>query len=224
MESGKKSNINHIPNIVGKILQFPFLELIYPIWEILTNIQYKYTAKGMYEVQELETTLEILDSKGKKATVKKRQKVRYLQDHIIAYQDQAWGDGEILVDYQCSPGMPVDQYRFGHKTIVLISLRSEKNKGDLDEFYIHWKMKNGFVKNVEAWSTVIQHKTKSVEVKIIFPKLRPPHRIVLIENNHRKAQVFGKDQKIQLPDGRWQIRFERLKPRLNREYMLEWEW
>jgi len=28
------------------------------------------------------------------ATFKKREKVRYLQDNVVAYQDQAWGDGE----------------------------------------------------------------------------------------------------------------------------------
>jgi len=31
--------------------------------------------------------------------------VRYLQDNVIAYRDQAWGDGEILVDYRCTPGI-----------------------------------------------------------------------------------------------------------------------
>ncbi len=40
---------------------------------------------------EYESTLELLDRKGEKAIFKKRQKVRYLQDNIIAYQDQAWG-------------------------------------------------------------------------------------------------------------------------------------
>ena len=45
----------------------------------------------------------------------KRQRVRYLQNNIIAYQDQAWGDGEMLVNYRCSPGVPVDRYKLGHK-------------------------------------------------------------------------------------------------------------
>jgi hypothetical protein len=44
--------------------------------------------------------------------------VRYLQDNMIAYQDQAWGDGEILVDYRRIPGTPVDRYRSGHKTYI----------------------------------------------------------------------------------------------------------
>ena len=54
--------------------------------------------KGMYEVLDYESTLELKDRGGKRATFKKREKVRYLQDNVIAYQDQAWGDGEILVN------------------------------------------------------------------------------------------------------------------------------
>jgi len=54
----------------------------------------------MYEVLEYESTLELKDRGGKRATFKKREKVRYLQDNVIAYQDQAWGDGEILVNYR----------------------------------------------------------------------------------------------------------------------------
>jgi hypothetical protein len=38
------------------------------------------------------------DPEGKRATFKKREKVRYLQDNVIACQDQAWGDGDILKD------------------------------------------------------------------------------------------------------------------------------
>ena len=178
----------------------------------------------MYEVQELETSLELLDSKGEKAVVKKRQKLRYLQNHIIAYQDQAWGDGEILIDYKCSPGIPVDQYQLGHKTIILISLRSEKIKDYVYEFNIQWKIKSGFVKNVESWSTLIQHKTKYMKVKIIFPKSRMPIKTSLIEGKNRKAAILNEKQKIYLPDGRLQVTFEKFKPRMDEELILEWKW
>ena len=76
-----------------------------------------------------ESTLEILDTKGTKAQFHKRQRVRYLQDSIIAYQDQAWGDGDILIDYRCSPGVEVDRHRPGQKTYILISLRDVKRRG-----------------------------------------------------------------------------------------------
>jgi hypothetical protein len=46
-----------------------------------------------------------------------------MQDNVIAYQDQAWGDGEILLNYRCTPGTPVDRplngpgLHFGHKIV-----------------------------------------------------------------------------------------------------------
>ena len=58
-------------------------------------------------------------------------RVRYLQDHILAYQDYAWGDGEILRNYRCTPGTPVDLYRLGHITYILISRREVKNRRHL---------------------------------------------------------------------------------------------
>jgi hypothetical protein len=58
-----------------------------------------------------------------------------LQDNIIAYHDQAWGDVDILLDYRCTPGMAVDRYRLGYKTYVLISRREVKSKGDVETFH-----------------------------------------------------------------------------------------
>ena len=67
-----------------------------------------------------ESTLEFLDPEGTKVIFRKREMVRYLQDNIIAYQDQAWGDGQILVNYYCTPGTRVDSYRLGYKWYKLI--------------------------------------------------------------------------------------------------------
>ncbi len=55
-------------------------------WESLTD-------SGMYEVLDYESALELLDVHGRRARFSKREKVRYLQNNIIAYQDQTGGDG-----------------------------------------------------------------------------------------------------------------------------------
>jgi hypothetical protein len=59
------------------------------------------------------------------------------------------GDGEILVDYRCSPGTPVDRYRSGYKTYILISRREVKNKGNVDEFNVEWGIRQGFLRHTE---------------------------------------------------------------------------
>ena len=55
---------------------------------------------------------------------------------MIAHQNQAWGDGEILLNDFCTPATPADRYRSCQKTHILISRGEVKDKGDLDEFNI----------------------------------------------------------------------------------------
>lgn len=161
---------------------------------------------------------------NRRATFRKREKVRYLQDNVIAYQDQAWGDGEILIDYRCSPGTPVDQYRSGYKTYVLISRREVKNRGEVDEFNMEWGIRQGFLRRTEQWETHVAHPTKRVKVSVIFPKSRPPRHVMLIESNRQRSHNLGKSTRVLLPDGRWQVTWETHKPRLYENYVLQWGW
>jgi len=181
-------------------------------------------AEGMYEVLEYESTLELRDKRGERAFVHKHEKVRYLQDNIIAYQDEAWGDGEILLNYRCSPGIPVDWYRPGKKTYILISLREVKNRGDLDEFHMTWEMLHSFLRPEELWEAAINHRMRRFKLQVIFPRSRLPIRASLTEETTRKTYALGKDAQVQLPDGRSLIFWETDRPRLHETYGLAWEW
>lgn len=178
----------------------------------------------MYEVVNYKTTLEILDNKGKEAVLTKTEEVKSLQNNIIAYQDQAWGDGKILLNYRCTPGTPVDRYRSGYKTHILISLREVKNKGDIDEFNIEWGIQNGFLHTTGFWSTEVSHHTKRIIVQVIFPKSRPPSQIWLIKKNLQQTHLLDQSAKKKLPDGRWMVNWEKNHPRLYEHYILKWEW
>ncbi len=184
----------------------------------------KITNNGVYEVLDYESTLEIKDPDGRGAVFKKVEKVRYLQDNIIAYQDQAWGDGKTLIQYRCKPGIPVDRYRSGYKTHILISLREVKAKGDIDNFNIEWKIRAGFLEKSGFWATEISHRTKQVSVSLIFPKSRPPLSISLVERNSQKNYALDDHLKMQLPDGRWSITWRKTQPRQFEQYILRWEW
>jgi hypothetical protein len=184
----------------------------------------KITKPGMYEVLNYETTLEILDAKGKNAILTKTEEVRFLQNNIIAFQDQAWGDGKILLDYQCTPGVPVDFYRSGHKTHILISLRDVKQKGDQTNFRIKWKINNGFIKPMGYWATDVNHFTRNIKVSIIFPEKKPPLKLILVESNRQKTQELPREVISQLPDKRWQVTWEKRNPWLHEHYILKWEW
>jgi len=217
-----------IPTILQKLadtlLNLSWPEVAEKIWQIGKKILQGFSGEGMYEVLDYETTLELYDVKGTRATLRKRERVRYLQDSIIAYQDQAWGDGEILLAYHCTPGKAVDFYRSGYKTHILISRREVKHKGDIDEYHIEWGMRKGFLKPVGFWETEVSHRTKHIMVQVIFPRSRPPFKISIEERNQKRTYFLGEGSRARLPDGRWQIVWEQSQPRLYERYVLKWEW
>ena len=207
---------------IGSILSW--LEPLVNLWKMLRKALRGMADEGMYEVLAYESTLELLDPRGERAQVRKYERVRYLQNHIVAYQDEAWGDGEILINYHCTPGIPVDRYRPGKKTHILISLREVKNRGDTDEFHIEWEMRNGFRRATELWEAQINHRMNQFKIQVIFPQSRPPRKAALIEGATRRAHPLGPETCRQLPDGRWQVYWETNRPRLHETYSLQWEW
>jgi hypothetical protein len=209
---------------IGLVLGLPWFEIAGELWKIGRKLMRGLSIEGVYEVLEYESTLELKDRHGENAVFRKREKVRYLQDYIIAYQDQAWGDGEILINYHCTPGTSVDRYRSGYKTLILISLREVKNKGEVEEFNIDWGIHRGFLLRTGFWSTEVSHRTKQIKVQVVFPKNRPPLRVAVVEKNRQRTIIVGKDSVVELPDGRWQVTWERRQPRLYEQYILNWEW
>lgn len=206
------------------ILDLHWFETLGAVWNIGRKIIRAFASEGVYEVLDYECTIELKNREGTRAKIHKRENIKYLQDHITAFQDQAWGNGEILINYQCSPGVPVDQYQLGHNTYKLISLRESRNKGDVDEFNIEWDMRNGFLKPTGFWGTAINHRTKRVKIVVAFPIDRPPLRVSMFEKNLQKTYLLSNVAKKKLPDGRQAIIWEKNNPRLYEDYILRWEW
>ena len=220
-EHARQSSLTHL---MTTLLGFPWIEIIAESWKLGRKIVRGLTDEGMFEVLDYESTLELHDKNGKRATFRKSKKVRYLQNNIIAYPDYAWGDGEILLDYKCSPGEPVDRYRSGHKTYLLLSLREIKNRGDEDEFNIQRDIRDGFLRSEEQWETEISHPTDYLKIRLLFPKDRYPKRVVVLESDRQRSQVLPSASIRTLPDGRCQVTWEQTNPRLHERYILKWAW
>jgi len=210
--------------LISVLFGLPWIDVLAQTWKLLRHLWQGLADEGMYEVLEYDSVLELRDTKGKRARFQKRERVRYRQNHIIAYQDHAWGDGEVLLDYRCSPGFVVDRYRPGQKTFLLISLREPKRKGDVDEFNIEWNLHGAFVRTHELWETEVRHRTKRLGMKVIFPAERPPHRAWLEELPRRRKRLLGAEAIRRLPDDRWQLKWRSNRPKLNERYQLHWEW
>ena len=180
--------------------------------------------EGMYEILEYDSVLELKDKQGKTALLKRRQKVRFLQDNIIAYEDQAWGEGDIFADYQCSPGVAVDRYRDGFKWKVLISLRETKQRGDVTVFHFTRTMTGGFATSTEWFQTEISHRARHLRLGIIFPRDRPCQEALLVERNRNRTTDLGPPCFNRLPDGRQKLSWETRRPGLNELYTIKWRW
>ena len=210
--------------LIDALLNQPWLDILKDLWPIVRELLHRHFPKGPYEVLEYESTLELLDPEGKRAIFRKREKIRYLQDNIIAYQDQAWGDGEILINYRCTPGKPVDCYRSGHKWHMLISRREVRNRKDIDLFNVEWEIHNGFLKATGYWETHVTHPTEHLEINVIFAGSRQPKHMSLVESNRQRCHTYAVGPEMLLPDGRCLFRWVTHRPRLHENYILQWEW
>ena len=92
----RTDNQSLLNKLITFLLRLFRLEVLGDVWKIVRKVIPARSYKGIYEVLEYESTLELEDRGGKRATFRKRERMRYLQDNVIAYQDQAWGNGEIL--------------------------------------------------------------------------------------------------------------------------------
>ncbi len=180
--------------------------------------------QGIYEILEYDSTLELLDSHGHQAIFRKRQKVRFLQDHIIAFQDYAWGDGDIFAEYRISPGTAVDRYQEGDRWNILVSLRSTKTKDDIEEFHIERKVRNGFTTGDEWHQVEIRHATKQLRIAVIFPKDRPCRTALLQERSRNRSIELDNNSYVKLVDGRQMIQWQSSRIRHLEIYTLRWQW
>ena len=223
-DENSSSGLSQLARLLAAIFNSSWVEMLAEGWKLFRKLWRGWTNEGIYEVLEHHSTLELLDRHGERAAVHKQQRVRFLQNNILAYQDQAWGDGEILINYRCTPGVAVDRYRPGQKTYILISLREVKNKGDVDEFNIQWEMHHGFTRPTELWAAEISHRTQWLKLDIIFPESRPPIRTLLVIGSTQRTTPLGQGALKQLLDGRYLVTWETQHPRLYETYAIQWEW
>ncbi|MCB0172817.1 MAG: hypothetical protein KDJ97_19955 [Anaerolineae bacterium] len=210
--------------LLQNLLTLDRFVLLLNLYRALRRWVIRHRHEGMYKILDYDSTLELLDAKGQTARFKRRQRVKFLQDHIIAFQDYAWGEGDIFADYTCSPGVEVDRYREGDQWNILISLRETKSAGDIIDFYTERTIKHGFVKDDEWWQVEIRHRTKQFRLAIIFPKKRRCQRAVLLQRSKHKSTVLQADSFTNLPDGRQILTWETTKLKRFETYIIQWRW
>lgn len=213
---------------IHKIWDFSFLKLIV---DVLPEVMYvaqklydRLRSAGLYEVLDFQASLEICDAKGKASIYRKHQKIKFLQNNVISYQDQAFGDGEQFADYEVSPGKAVDRYRDGAIWRVLISLRETKSRGQVEEINIKRTIKNAYYENTCYLQTNIDHPTQSMTMSVIFPADRLPRRVLCVQKNAKRTKELAPENIVDLVDKCQKVTWHVKRPRLFERYLLQWEW
>ena len=179
---------------------------------------------GIYQVLNHDTTLELIDPQGKRAVVRRRKNIRFLQDYVVAFWDTAWGDGDLFAEYECSPGTPVDRFKEGSRFYTLISLREVKRRGDVLRYHVRRVIRGGFTRTHESWTTEIRHDTDRLRIAIIFPKERLCREAKLVQQNVNRTRRLGAEHLRTLEDGRQILEWEVRHPRLHERYLIKWTW
>jgi len=178
---------------------------------------------GLYEAISDESEWDIHDASGAKAVLRRTRRLRFLQNGVFAIRDYAWGDGDVLADYQCSPGVWVDTYGAAGKKNIVISLRETKKRGDTDTYVITRQMKNMFPAESEWVATEIVLPTQVMAITVRFPADRPPSGAWLrcsSDPDHKRSTLPVEGS----PDGRQRIEVRVAKPRLRETYTVWWDW
>jgi hypothetical protein len=180
--------------------------------------------QALYEVLRFDATLELQDARGETAVLAREQQLRFLQDGVVGLYHQVWGAGELFADYEVQPGVVADRFRLGARHITLISLRQVKNRGDRLRLHIRRQIRKGWTEPEEWLQIAVDHQTRVLRVRLIFPKARPPQRAYLIEETtgaERELERRGWQVDRQ---GRTQIVWQKSKPPWGETYLLRWEW
>jgi len=196
---------------------FDWLVRIYHL--ISTHLPYH----DIYEVLHHQVSLDLRNYKTRKAIYNKQQRVRFLQNHVIAFYDTAFGDGDLFADYRCSPGYAVDQFQKGQRIYTLISLRETKMRGDQENLFIERTIRNGFSGTKEYLQIDIDHVTHNLDITIQFPTERCPSSITLHQSNQPQP-IAVNNLLEQLPDGHFQFHWEKEHPRQGIHYLVTWVW
>jgi len=194
--------------------------------DLLESIQTYLRQKspeGLYEILEYESKLELVDVHGRTARLTKRQRVKFLQDYVIAFQDYAWGEGNVLADYKCSPGFEADRYLEGIAGISS-SRCARRNSAGMSRT----------CSSSENCATHSPRKRNGGKSKCRTARARQNSRscslrsgiaeAVIIERTRKRATHLAASNFKILADGQQLLSWETIEPRRFETYTLKWTW
>lgn len=195
-------------------------------WKRLANLVAKVTHRGQsrtsYENLDLYIALELCDVEGKRAIVRRTQRVRFLTEETGVVRDVVWGEGDALAGYHVSGAEQLSVRREGSKKVVLLGLPTNPGKGEEMTFKTERIVKGGFKHDEAYLEASVERPTRRLALSVVFPRNRPP-KAARIEAS--PPAVSTRALRVRLDSrGRAHIAWSHSRPKHLVTYRIRWSW
>jgi hypothetical protein len=173
---------------------------------------------GPYEILDYFATLNLEDPDGKRATFRRTQTIRFLQEGVSAILDHAWGDGVLSSYYHTDAGKVEGSISDGNRRHFIIRLHHRMKRGDALTFQVQRTAMVGFMADQEWLETTIDHPIRRLRRRIVFPPQRKCQRAEL-EIRARRISLEPAQRR-----GRTLVDFTARHPLPHMPYTVRWTW
>lgn len=173
-----------------------------------------------YEITDYQVTLMLHDPEGMRATFRRVQEVRFVQEGVAGILDHAWGSGVVVSAYDNDAGTLADSFQDEGRHHMVIALKRRMGIGETLRFNVSRTTMACFAQEAQWWmDTTIDHPIKRLSAGIVFPADRPVRRATL-EHAGERVSLSAR----RLPSGRTLVRFHTSRAHAHMPYIMRWEW
>ena len=170
-------DILHLLNSTFGFIQ-RVLELDERAWKRVVGIGRQLIGRGepqqSYENLSLAVELELCDVRGRRAVIRRKQRVRFLSDEAGVVRDVIWGEGETLAGYRVEGAKKLSVRQEGSKKVVLLGLPANPAKGASVTLKTERIIRGGFRPDEGYLEVVVERPTRRLRLSVLFPRGRPP--------------------------------------------------
>ena len=164
---------------------------------------------------------DLADSRGQRAVVTRKQRVRFLAGEAGVITGPVWGDGRQFQRYEITGAKRLGVRREGPRDVLLLGLDGRPGKDSRATLVARRTIHGGFLGEREYFETLVERPTKRLLLRVLFPRQRPPREAFLVEAEESRQRALP--VRI-MADGRARLSWSCTRPKVNTIYSLRWAW
>ena len=174
-----------------------------------------------YEVLDYKASLEVLDVKGTRAVYTKRERIRFIRDHIACFYDYGWGTGDAFASHRVSPGRVIERRQVGPRYRSLVVLPEPQNKGDEMMLEVRRLVREGLIDKRNWLEAEVNHTMQHLKLSVTLPASRKVLAARFIKRREQQESPLAIRCSA---NNRQHLVANVVKPPKGDLYTLEWDW